>query len=165
MWRRAPRGLLPRPAHDADIAGVLAARLDSSAQRRLGRSLAVLHASAGGCGGCALETAALRGVAYEMQRHGLSFVGNPRHADVLLVTGPLTHAMRAAMENAWTAMPDPKWLVAAGACAIDGGIFAGSYAVDGGIGAALPVDIMVPGCPPSPSAILSALLTLIEANR
>ena len=170
MWRSIPRRLLRRPASDtpsapdAEIAGLLAARLDGLAQRRLGRSLTVLHASAGGCSGCAQEVGALRGVAYELERHGLSFVDNPRHADVLLVTGPLTYAMRRAMESAWTAIPDPKWLVAVGACAIDGGIFAGSYAVAGGIGVALPVDIVVAGCPPSPAAVLSALLTLVEAN-
>ncbi len=171
MWRDIVRNLLRRPASDpagpadAEIAGLLAARLDGAAQLRLGRSLAVLHASAGGCSGCAQETRALSGVAYEMERHGLQFVSSPRHADVLLVTGPLTHAMRAAMESAWTAMPEPKWVVAVGACAIDGGLFADSYAVEGGVDAALPVDIIVPGCPPSPAVILSALLTLIEANR
>ncbi len=170
MWREIARNLLRRPASDSasppdsEIAGLLAARLDNAAQLRLGRSLAVLQASAGGCSGCAQETRALSGVAYEMERHGLHFVSTPRHADVLLVTGPLTHAMRAAMEAVWTAMPDPKWVVAVGACAIDGGVFANSYAVEGGIDAALPVDIIVPGCPPSPAAILTALLTLIEAN-
>jgi Ni,Fe-hydrogenase III small subunit len=169
MWRTIPRSLL-RPAPDtpgtadAEIAGLLAARLDSAAQRRLGRSLAVLHAKAGGCSGCAQETTALRGTAYDLERYGLSFVTSPRHADVLLVTGPLTHAMRGAIESVWTAMPEPRWLVAVGACAIDGGIFAGSYAVAGGIGVALPVDITVAGCPPSPTAMLTALLTLIEAN-
>jgi len=171
MWRSIPRTLLRRPAPDAagapsaEIAGLLAARLDSASQRRLGRSLAVLHASAGGCGGCAQETSALRGAAYDLERYGLFFVSSPRHADVLLVTGPLTYAMRATMEEVWTAMPEPKWLVAAGACAIDGGMFAGSYAVEGGIGAVLPVDIIVSGCPPSPAALLDALLTVIEANR
>ena len=153
------------PRADAEVAGLLAARLDRAAQRRLGRSLAVLHASAGGCGGCALEVGSLRGMAFDLERHGLSFVSSPRHADVLLVTGPLTHAMRGPAESVWTAMPDPKWLVAVGACAIDGGMFAGSYAVLGGIGVALPVDITVYGCPPSPAAVLTALLTLIEANR
>ena len=154
----------PAGAPDVEIAGALAAQLDSAAQARLGRSLAILHVTAGGCGGCATEIDALRGVAYDLERHGLAFVGNPRQADVLLVTGPLTAAMRTAMEGVWTAMPEPRWVVAVGACAIDGGVFAGSYAVQGGIGIALPVDLIVEGCPPSPASVLSALLTLIEAN-
>ncbi len=171
MWRDFLRGLKRRPVPDPagladiEVAGLLAARLDSAAQRRLGRSLAVLPLSAGGCGGCAQEIDALRGAAYDLERHGLCLVSNPRHADVLLVTGALTHNMRAMVESMWTAMPDPKWVVAAGACAIDGGMFAGSYAVEGGIGAALPIDIVVPGCPASPMAVMTALLTLIEANR
>ncbi len=163
--------LLRRPAADPagvpdmQVASVLAARLDSAAQRRLGRSLAVLHASIGGCGGCTQEVVALQGTAYDIERYGLMFVSNPCHADVLLVTGPLTYAMREAVESVWTAMPEPKWVVAAGACAIDGGVFAGSYAIEGGIGMMLPVDLIVPGCPPSPTALLTALLTLVEANR
>lgn len=155
----------PAGVPDMQVAGVLAARLDNAAQRRLGRSLAVLHASIGACGGCAQEVGALRGRVYDTERYGLAFVSSPCHADVLLVTGPLTYAMREAVESVWTAMPEPKWLIAAGACAIDGGVFAGSYAVGGGIGMMLPVDLIVPGCPPSPAALLTALLTLIEANR
>ena len=157
------RSLAPAALPDAEIAGMLAARLDGAAQARLGRSLAIFEACAGGCG-CAWEMQALRGPAYALERHGLSFAASPRHADVLLVMGPLTHAMRPALEAAWEAMPEPKWIVAAGACAIDGGLFADSYAVQGGVGAALPVDLVVPGCPPAPADILAALLTLIEAN-
>ncbi len=172
MLQALARALIRRPAAadttaapDTEIAGALAAQLDSAAQARLGRSLAILHVAAAGCGGCATEIDALGGVAYDLERHGLAFVGNPRQADVLLVTGPLTAAMRTAMEGVWTAMPEPRWVVAVGACAIDGGVFAGSYAVQGGIGIALPVDLIVEGCPPSPASVLSALLTLIEANR
>lgn len=171
MLSDVARRLFRRPAADAagsadmEIAGVLAAQLDSAAQARLGRSLAILHVTAGGCGGCAMEIGALQGVAYDLERHGLSFVDSPRHADILLTTGPLTQAMRAAMESVWTAMPEPRWVVAVGACAIDGGPFAGSYAVQGGIGMALSVDLLVEGCPASPASVLQALLTLIEANR
>ncbi len=162
---RRPAAADPAGAPDVEIAGALAAQLDSAAQARLGRSLAILHVAAGGCGGCAMEIDALAGVAYGLERHGLAFVANPRQADVLLVTGPLTAAMRTAMEGVWTAMPEPRWVVAVGACAIDGGVFAGSYAVQGGIGIALPVDLIVEGCPPSPASVLLALLTLLEANR
>lgn len=154
----------PADAPDMEIAGALAAQLDDAAQARLGRSLAILHVTAGGCGGCAMEVGALQGVAYELERHGLTFVGSPRHADILLVTGPLTQAMRTAMESVWTAMPEPRWVIAAGTCAIDGGPFAGSYAVQGGIGMALSVDLIIEGCPPAPASVLQALLTLIEAN-
>ncbi len=162
---RRPAAADPAGAPDLEIAGALAAQLDSAAQARLGRSLAILHVAAGGCGGCATEIDMLGGVAYDLERHGLAFVGNPRQADVLLVTGPLTAAMRTAMESVWTAMPEPRWVVAVGTCASNGGVFAGSYAVQGGIGIALPVDLIVEGCPPSPASVLSALLTLIEANR
>ncbi len=171
MLREFARALRRRPAAesvgapDVEIAGALAAQLDGAAQARLGRSLAILHVAAGGCGGCALEIGALGGIAFDLERHGLSFVNSPRQADVLLATGPLTCAMRTAMEGVWTAMPEPRWVVAVGACAIDGGAFAGSYAVQGGIGIALPVDLVVEGCPPSPASVLSALLTLVEANR
>ena len=172
MLQDLARALFRRPvAADpagAPAGGIARARpgpVGTPAQARLGRSLAILHVAAGGCGGCATEIDALGGVAYDLERHGLAFVGNPRQADVLLVTGPLTAAMRTAMESVWTAMPEPRWVVAVGACAIDGGVFAGSYAVQGGIGIALPVDLIVEGCPPSPASVLSALLTLIEANR
>ena len=170
MWRDIAGGLFRRPRPDPvdtpnpDVAGTLAAQLDSAAQVRLGRSLAVLHIGAGGCSGCAMEVQALRGVAYDLERHGLCFVASPRHADVLLVTGAPTLAMRTALETAQAAMPEPGWIVAVGDCACNGGEFAGSYAVLGGIGAVLPVDLVVPGCPPAPAAVLMALLTLIEAN-
>ena len=166
MWRTLLRRPAPNAAGqpDLEMAGTLAARLDSAAQRRLGRSLAVLHVAAGGCGGCSIEFAALRGAAYDLERFGLSIVSDPRHADVLMVTGPLTRAMRPELQAAWAAMPGPKWLIAAGGCAIDGGPFAGSYAVVGGIDRALPVDLGISGCPPNPASLLTALLTLIEAN-
>ena len=154
----------PADAPDVEIAGVLAAQLDSAAQARLGRSLAILHVAAGGCGGCALEVGALQGVAYDLERHGLSFVSSPRHADILLVTGPLTRNLREALERTWVATPDPKWVVALGGCAIDGGLFRGGYAVVGGVGEAVPVDLTIPGCPPSPAMILAGLRTLVEAN-
>ena len=142
----------------------LAARLDAAAQRRLGRSLALRHVDGGSCNGCELELQALQGVLYDLERFGLRFVASPRHADVLVVTGPLTRNLREALERTWAATPDPKWVVALGGCAIDGGVFAGSYAVLGGVGEAVPVDLTIPGCPPPPAMILAGLRTLIEAN-
>lgn len=142
----------------------LAARLDAAAQRRLGRSLAIRQVDAGSCNGCELEIHALSNAFYDLERFGLRFVASPRHADVLLVTGPVTLNMRQALERTWAAMPAPKWVVSVGGCAQGGGLFAGSPNCAGGVGAVLPVDIHIPGCPPTPSALLGGLITLIEAN-
>ena len=142
----------------------MTARLDAAAQRRLGRSLALRHVDGGSCNACELELQALQGVLYDLERFGLRFVASPRHADVLVVTGPLTRNLREALERTWAATPDPKWVVALGGCAIDGGLFRGGYAVVGGVGEAVPVDLTIPGCPPSPAMILAGLRTLVEAN-
>ena len=160
------QGLLTEPAPPVppEPALALAERLDAASQRRLGRSLALLHVETGGCGGCASELRALDGVLYDLRRFGLEFVDTPRQADVLVVTGPLTRNAREALTLAWRAMAEPKWVVALGACALDGGPFTGTYAVEGGVEAALPVDLVVDGCPPTPDAMLSALRALLEAN-
>ena len=104
------------------------------------------------------------GPLYALDRFGLRFVESPRHADVLLVTGPMTHNTRQAVEQAWDAMPDPKWVVAVGDCAVDGGVFKGSYAVLDGAGSVVPVDLTINGCPPSPARLLAGLRALLEAN-
>ena len=121
-----------------------------AARRRLGRSLSIREVDAGSCNGCELEIHALNNAFYDLERFGLRFVASPRHADVLLVTGPVTKNMREALERTYNATPDPKWVVAVGDCALDGGIFAGSYAVVGGVAAVMPVDLHIPGCPPTP---------------
>ena len=149
--REGPAAEPPAPV-DRETAASLAGRLDAAAQVRLGRSLAVSHIDAGSCGGC------------EIERYGLTFVASPRHADVLLVTGPLTRNLVEALEQAWTATPDPKFVVAVGDCAVDGGVFKGSYAIAGGVGTTLPVDLLISGCPPSPERILAGLRALLEAN-
>ncbi len=151
----------PPPADDAAL-GELAARVDGAARRRLGRSLSIREVDAGSCNGCELEIHALNNAYYDLERFGLRFVASPRHADVLLVTGPVTHNMREALARTYNATPDPKWVVAVGGCAADGGIFAGSYAVVGGVKAVVPVDLHIPGCPPSPTAILRGLIALLE---
>ena len=148
------------PTEDAELAE-LAARLDRAAQRRLGRSLSIREVDAGSCNGCELEIHALGNAYYDLERFGLRFVASPRHADVLLVTGPVTKNMREALLRTWQAMPSPSWVVAAGDCAIDGGCFAGSYAVEGGVTQVIPVDLRVPGCPPAPRDLLAGLLTLM----
>ena len=149
---------------DDELAGTLAARLDRAAQARLGRSLALFPLEAGGCGGCALEIAALRASVYRLARLGLSIATTPIQADVLLVTGALTRAMAVPVRRAWEAAADPKWVLAIGECAADGGPFRGSYAVIGGVSEVAPVDVIVPGCPPDPSDILRALVALLDAN-
>ena len=149
---------------DQATAESLATRLEAASRIRLGRSLAILHVNTGSCNGCELELRALDGVLYDLERFGLRFVDSPRQADVLLVTGPLTRNLKAALEQAWDATPEPKWVVAVGDCAVDGGVFKGSYAVLGGAGGSVPVDLTIGGCPPSPARILAGLRALLEAN-
>ena len=152
----------PAPPPDKAMLDELAQTLDGVARRRLGRSLSIREVDAGSCNGCELEIHALSNVFYDLERFGLRFVASPRHADVLLVTGPLTHNMREALERTWAATPEPKWVVAVGDCGFDGGVFAGSYACIGGISQAIPVDLHIRGCPPSPTALLQGLIALVD---
>ncbi len=150
------------PVPQDDALAELAAAVQRSARRRLGRSLAIRQVDAGSCNGCELEIHALNNAFYDLERFGFRFVASPRHADVLLVTGPVTKNMREALERTYRATPDPKWVVAVGDCAFDGGIFAGSYAVVGGVSNVIPVDLHIGGCPPSPNQLLQGLLALLE---
>jgi len=152
-----------RPQADPALAA-LAATLDKAARRKLGRSLAIREVDAGSCNGCELEIHALNNAFYDLERFGLRFVASPRHADVLMVTGPVTKNMREAVERTWRATPDPKWVVAVGDCAADGHVFADSYAVVGGVAAVMPVDLVIRGCPPTPTQLLRGLLTLMECG-
>lgn len=169
-WRTFARTVLARRATspvmpvDRETASSLAGRLEAGAQTPLGRSLALLHIDAGSCGGCEVELRALRRAVYDLERFGICFVASPRHADVLLITGPVTRNMVEALELAHAAMPDPKLVVALGDCAVDGGVFKGSYAITGGVGTTLPVDLLISGCPPAPERILAGLRALLEAN-
>ena len=140
----------------------LANSVDRAAKRRLGRSLSIREFDAGSCNGCELEIHALQNAFYDLERFGLRFVASPRHADVLLITGPVTKNMREALERTYNATPDPKWVVAVGDCAADGGIFAGSYAVAGGVSKVVPVDLHIRGCPPTPTEILKGLIALLS---
>jgi Ni,Fe-hydrogenase III small subunit len=169
MRRHLLEGLILRPLTEAapwtddDATCDLAKALDRAARKRLGRSLSIRQIDAGSCNGCELEIVALNNAFYDLERYGLRFVASPRHADVLLVTGPVTKNMRDALERTYCATPDPKWVVALGDCAVDGGSFAGSPASIGAVDAVIPVDIHIRGCPPSPRTILAALLALLEA--
>ena len=165
------KSLLQAPAYGSGAARAsegmlaeLATTLDRTARRRLGRSLSIREVDAGSCNGCELEIHALSNVFYDLERFGLRFVASPRHADVLLVTGPVTQNMREALERTYQATPDPKWVVAVGDCSIDGGIFAGGYACVGGVSKVIPVDLHIRGCPPNPTALLQGLIALVEKS-
>jgi len=157
-------GPLTEPAPAPDEAGLaeLARSVNRAARARLGRSLSIRHVDAGSCNGCELEIHALSNAFYDLERFGLRFVASPRHADVLTVTGPVTKNMREALLRTYDAIPDPKWVIAIGACAVDGGIFASSYAVEGGVKDVVPVDLTIPGCPPNPRQLLAGLLALLQ---
>src|SRR6187399_3275348 len=150
------------PSVEDSALAELAGSVDLAAKRRLGRSLSIREVDAGSCNGCELEIHALQNAFYDLERFGLKFVASPRHADVLLVTGPVTRNMREALERTYQATPDPKWVVAVGDCAADGGVFAGSYAVAGGVSAVVPVDLHIRGCPPTPLQLLQGLLALLQ---
>jgi len=167
MLKHLMKGLAPPlteapPAPDEAMLAELATRVNGAARRRLGRSLSIRQVDAGSCNGCELEIRALGNAFYDLERFGLRFVASPRHADVLLVTGPVTKNMKEALERTYNATPEPKWVVALGDCAATGGIFAGSYACVGGVGSVIPVDLHIPGCPPAPEQILRGLLALLQ---
>jgi Ni,Fe-hydrogenase III small subunit len=153
------------PSESIAALAELAASVERAARRRLGRSLSIRQIDAGSCNGCELEIHALNNVFYDLERLGLRFVASPRHADVLLVTGPVTKNMREALERTYNATPDPKWVVAVGDCAVDGGIFSGSYAVTGGVSNVVPVDLHIRGCPPTPLQLLEGLLALLISDK
>ncbi|MDE3080973.1 MAG: NADH-quinone oxidoreductase subunit B family protein [Paracoccaceae bacterium] len=160
------KGPLTEPLTQAETVerDALAGRLSGAVRQRLGRSLAIREVDAGSCNGCELEIAALSNPFYDLERFGLHVVASPRHADVLLVTGPVTRNMAEALRRTYDATPAPKWVVAAGDCAIDGGCFAGSYAVHGGVAEVLPVALTIPGCPPRPIDLLRGLVTLMDGR-
>ena len=170
MWKFIlPAAFLPplterRPLFEDRELADLAKRLDKTARRKLGRSLSIRHIDAGSCNGCELEIHALSNAFYDLERFGLRFVASPRHADVLMVTGPVTKNMREALQRTYDVTPSPKWVVAVGDCAIDGGMFAESYAVVGAVSRVVPIDMHIRGCPPRPIQLLEGLLRLLEPD-
>jgi Ni,Fe-hydrogenase III small subunit len=155
----------PPPAPDEAALHELAQSVSRAARARLGRSLSIRQVDAGSCNGCELEIHALSNAFYDLERFGFHFVASPRHADVLMVTGPVTKNMREALARTYSATPDPKWVVAVGGCAVDGGVFAGGYACVGGVSDVVPVDLHIHGCPPSPMILLKGLLALLKQNE
>jgi len=151
-------------APDASPAALeeLGRHVDKTSRKLLGRSLAIREVDAGSCNGCELEIHALENAVYDVSRFGIRFAASPRHADVLLVTGPVTLNMQTALERTYAAMPAPKWVIAAGDCACNGCVFKDSYACAGNLDAVLNVDIHLPGCPPTPQDLLKGLLALMN---
>jgi Ni,Fe-hydrogenase III small subunit len=141
---------------------VIARRIDERARKHFGRSLHIREVDAGSCNGCELEIGALNNPYYDLERFGMHFVASPRHADCLLVTGPVTRNMADPLKRTYDATPAPKIVVAIGDCAHDCGVFAGGYGVAGPVSAILPVDAVVHGCPPAPREILLGILSALE---
>lgn len=153
------------PPPGSEAVAELARTLGTQARTRLGRSLAIREIDAGSCNGCELEIHAINNPVYDVERFGLKFVASPRHADVLMVTGPVTWNMRQALERTYAAAPSPKWVVAVGDCAANCGVFAGSYACAGAVSDVIPVDLHIKGCPPPPLEILKGLLALVDEMK
>jgi Ni,Fe-hydrogenase III small subunit len=149
------------PAYD-DALRVEAEKVQRDLIATLGRALAIRHVDAGSCNGCELEIHALDNPYYNLEGYGIRFVASPRHADLLLVTGPVSRNMELALARTYEATPAPKLVVAVGDCGRDGGIFGASYASCGGVASVLPVDVVVPGCPPAPIEILRGILTAVR---
>ena len=140
----------------------LGAALEKRARKLFGRSITIREVDAGSCNGCELEIHALNNAVYDVERFGIKFAASPRHADVLLVTGPVSHNMKVGLERTYAATPDPKWVVAVGDCACGCGMFADSYATVGAVEKVVPVDLHIKGCPPRPIDLLKGLIALMD---
>ena len=162
------KSLFARPltiaAPDADGAALeeLGRALAARGRRLFGRSITIREVDAGSCNGCEVEIHALNNAIYDAERFGLRFAASPRHADVLLVTGPVTRNMKIALERTYAATPGPKWVVAVGDCGCGCGAFEGSYAVIGAVDKVIPVDLHISGCPPRPIDLLRGLIALVD---
>jgi len=154
----------PAPAPDTSLR-TAPPGLNEDILRLLGRALAIRHVDAGSCNGCELEIHALNNPYYNLEGLGIKFVASPRHADLLLVTGPVSRHMEEALRRTYEAMPEPKLVVAVGDCGCTGGIFGESYASRGRVSNVIPVDVAVPGCPPEPAALMQAILTAVTSGR
>lgn len=170
MRSRLIKNLFSRPVterapQDVELEAV-GRELRGAVERTLARSLSIREVDAGSCNGCELEVHALNNAFYDIERFGIRFVASPRHADVLLVTGPVTRNMREALERTYAATPAPKWVIAAGDCAAGCGVFEGSYAcVGGGVSSVVPVDLVIRGCPPTPVDLMRGLLYLLTERQ
>jgi len=161
----AKTGIVSEPPPQADEAlRQIAQQLGEATLKHFGRALAIRHVDAGSCNGCELEIHSMNGPHYNLERLGIKFVASPRHADLLLVTGPVSRNMELALKRTYDATPEPKLVVAIGDCGCSGGIFGESYASCGRVSNVIPVDVAVPGCPPTPTALMQGILTAISAG-
>ena len=158
-------GIVTEPAPLPDETLRVRDELGRRIREMLGRALCIRHVDAGSCNGCELEIHALNNPIYNLEGLGIKFVASPRHADLLLVTGPVSRHMESALKSTYAATPDPKLVVAVGDCGCTGGIFGESYASCGRVANVIPVDVSVPGCPPSPTRLLTAILTAVTAEK
>jgi Ni,Fe-hydrogenase III small subunit len=156
-------GIVTEPAPDIADIDKLGIEVKRGIDRRFAGSLAIRQVDAGSCNGCELQIHALNNPYYAIERFGVHFVASPRHADALLVTGPVSRHMEAALKRTYEATPAPKWVIAAGDCACSGGEFGVSYASCGAVAKVIPVDVRIPGCPPSPQQLLIGLLALLRS--
>lgn len=155
-------GIVTEPVPQADESLRIREHLEERIRAVLGRALCIRHVDAGSCNGCELEIHALSNPVYNLEGLGIRFVASPRHADLLLVTGPVSRHMEVALRRTYEATPDPKMVVALGDCGCTGGIFGESYASCGRVSQVIPVDVAVPGCPPTPTRILQGILTAVS---
>jgi Ni,Fe-hydrogenase III small subunit len=159
-------GIVSEPAPQADPAlRTHAQELHDEILKVFGQAVAIRHVDAGSCNGCELEIHAINGPHYNIDGMGVKFAASPRHVDVLLVTGPVSRNMEVALKRAYDATPEPKWVVAMGECACTGGMFGESYASCGRISNVIPVDVEIPGCPPTPIALLQGILAAVSRDR
>lgn len=161
IWRTG--AVTERPPLEAELEA-LGKQVKRAIDRRFAGSLAIRQVDAGSCNGCELEIHALNNPYYDVERFGVHFVASPRHADALLVTGPVSRHMETALRRTWMATPSPKFVIAAGSCACDGGEFGVSYASCGAVENVIPVDVKIPGCPPSPQVLLRGILAALSAR-
>ncbi|MFO7278066.1 MAG: formate hydrogenlyase [Pseudomonadota bacterium] len=158
-------GIVTEPAPQSDESLRVRDALQARIREVMGRALTIRHVDAGSCNGCELEIHALNNPIYNIEGLGIRFVASPRHADLLLVTGPVSKNMEVALRRVYDATPDPKLVVAVGECGCTGGIFGESYASRGAVSNVIPVDVAIPGCPPSPNRILAGILTAITQPK
>lgn len=158
-------GLISEPGAKREHDQTQESRLNAQIYQRFGRALGVRHVDAGSCNGCELEIHAVNNPYYNLEGSGIKFVASPRHADVLLVTGPVSRHMETALRRVYDAIPDPKWVIAVGDCGCTGGIFGVNYAICGCVADVIPVDVTVAGCPPPPTAILAGLMSVVTSDR
>ena len=160
LFRSIASESAPAPATE----DLVVARLQQDILRTLGRALTIRHVDAGSCNACELESQALSNPYYNVEGLGIRYVASPRHADALMVTGPVTKNMAVALRRTYDAMPEPKLVIAVGSCAIGCGVYAPNYATIGAVSEVLPVDVAIPGCPPSPTALLQGILAAIRGR-